>query len=150
MIKEWIDKQKAKRKLLKFYRMCNKKRKYILYKAWDIEQYNKIEWLQYAIAYILYKDFHCGNFDVVWDYDNHVSDKEMEELIRQLCNSFNEDSHDNNEDRIIYTNNLSNLESWDIGQKALNTLSQVKGTIICDVSSQTMYVSDGKNFIEMC
>ena len=142
MIKEWIDKQKAKRKLLKFYRMCYKKRKYILYEAWDSEQYNKIQWLQYAIAYVLYKDFNCGDFDVVWDYNNHVSDKEMEELIQQLCNT-------SDEDKVIYTD-LSSLESWEIGQRALNTLLQTEGVMIFDVSTQKMYVSDGKNFIEMC
>lgn len=142
MIKEWIDKQKAKRKLLKFYRMCNKKRLYILYEAWDSEQYDKIQWLQYAIAYVLYKDFHCGDFDVVWDYNNHVSDKEMKNRIQQLCDT-------SNEDRVIYTD-LSSLESWDIGQRALNTLSQIEGTMIFDTSTQKMYVSNGKNFIEMC
>lgn len=64
MIKEWIDKQKAKHKLLKFYRMCNKRRKHIL--------------------------------------------------------------------------------------RTLNTLSQIEGTTIFDESTQKIYISDGKNFIEMC
>ena len=138
MIINFIQKQKAKHELLKFYYMCVKKRKYVLYKAWDSnKQYDDIQWLQYAIAYILYKDFNCRDFNVVYDYENHISDKEMENRIHEIVNKYNG----------IYHYNGKELH------KAIPTLQyhtlQV-GNIYYNIDDNTMYMWDGKNFKNMC
>lgn len=106
----------------------------------------KLEKILYALAYLLCTNFNMNGFeDGCWVHTYYTLYKdEAKEYLEQLNSN-----HDNNRD-IIYTTNLSNLENWDIGQKALNTLAQEKGIIIFDTSTQRTYVSDGKKFIEMC
>lgn len=158
-----FDKWKAKRELVKAFKFYHKEyvkaNKHYSH-TFDIEYPNRnfnvideayndmqsLEDIVKALAYVLYSNFHM--FD--WEDDFWI--KTYYDLYKdegkEYLEQFNS-NHDNNRD-IIYTTNLSNLESWDIGQKALNTLAQEKGTIIFDTSTQKMYMSDGKNFIEIC
>ena len=155
-----FDKWKAKRELVKafkFYRKeYNKANKHYIHTFnseihngnHDVidEAYNDMKSLDNilkALAYILYTNFPMfGWEDGCWisTYYDLYQD-EGKKYLKQL---------NSNHNKVIYTTDLSNLKSWDIGQKALNTLSQEEGTIIYDVSTQTIYMSDGKNFVEFC
>ena len=151
MIKELIDKQKAKRKLLEFYYMCNKKRKYILYKGYDGDQYDKIQQLQHAIAYILYKDFNCRNFDIVWDYDYRINDEDMEEYLYQLRKTSNEEEFDllkplKGEVTDKQYGIIRSDGKYDCGY--ITNLQ--KGNVYYDIENHKCYMFDGKNLVEMC
>lgn len=83
----WIAKIRAKRELLKLYRMVKEKKRDILYSC-DTERfrryYDETELLENALAYILYTKFDCYNDrDVVWDYQ-FVSDVDIQEYIDNL------------------------------------------------------------------
>lgn len=139
MIINFIQKQKAKHELLKFYYMCVKKRKYVLYKAWNSKQYDDIEWLQYAIAYILYKDFNCRDANVVYDYENNISDKEMENRIHEIVDKYN----------------CNGVYYYD-GKELHNVIPTLQyhtlhvGDVYYNIDDNTMYIWDGKNFKNMC
>lgn len=85
----WIAKIRAKRELLKFYRMVKKKKRDILYSC-DTERfrryYDETELLENTLAYVLYTKFDCDDRDVVWDYQ-YVNDTEMQEYINGLLES---------------------------------------------------------------
>lgn len=85
----WIAKIRAKRELLKFYRMVKKKKRDILYSC-DTERfrryYDETELLENTLAYVLYTKFDCDDRDVVWDYQ-YVNDTEMQEYIDGLLES---------------------------------------------------------------
>lgn len=85
----WIAKIRAKRELLKFYRMVKKKKRDILYSC-DTERfrsyYDETELLENALAYILYTKFDCDDRNVVWDYQ-FVNDTTMQEYIDGLLES---------------------------------------------------------------
>lgn len=85
----WIAKIRAKRELLKFYRMVKKKKRDILYSC-DTERfrryYDETELLENTLAYVLYTKFDCDDRDVVWDYQ-YVNDTKMQEYIDGLLES---------------------------------------------------------------
>lgn len=86
----WIAKNRAKRELLKLYRMVKEKKRDILYSC-DTERfrryYDETELLENALAYILYTKFDVDtDRDVVWDYQ-YVNDTKMQEYIDGLLES---------------------------------------------------------------
>lgn len=89
IIFNWIAKIRAKRELLKFYRMVKKKKRDILYSC-DTERfrryYDETELLENALAYILYTKFDCDDRNVVWDYQ-FVNDTKIQEYIDGLLES---------------------------------------------------------------
>lgn len=150
-----FDKWKIRQELCKVYKMYDKQAHSVLYsKACDNIAYNQLQDIKYAITYMLCEyfdlnyEFYYNNlpFSYKWNiaYDYVKYHDRCKEAYEQFINENN-----SNYGKVFYTN-LSNLKSWDIGQKALNTLSQKKGTIIYDESTHRMYISDGKNFVEMC
>lgn len=96
----WIAKNRAKRELLKLYRMVKKKKQDILYGN-DLKRfsryYDEVELLENALAYILYTKFDCNDRDVAWDYQ-FVSDVDIQEYIDNL--SIEQECVDNTEDYI--------------------------------------------------
>lgn len=85
LLGEWLDKRKAKKELLKAYKLYKKKKESYLC-ANTIEIYEQLQDIQYAIAYVLceYFDLKHGNanpYSIQWDinYDytkNYESCKE--------------------------------------------------------------------------
>ena len=155
-----LNKWKSKRELIKAFKFYRKEyqKAYTHYnkvfreefpkknfKAIDeaYDNMEKIEMIVKSLGYILHTNFFVSIIhDGCWvsTYYDLYKD-EAKKYLEELNSSHNKD--------IIYTD-FSVLESWDIGQRALNTLSQIEGTVIFDISTQKMYMSDGKKFVEMC
>lgn len=145
----WIAKIRAKRELLKLYRMVRKKRLDILYSC-DTERfrryYNETELLENALAYILYMKFDCDNDrDVVWDYQ-FVSDVDIQEYIDNL--SVEQECVDNAEDCNISNYNLNLMYYGDIDNFDIDYVRRKfqDGTLI--TTNEGVYLYDGNNFIK--
>ena len=143
----WIAKIRARKELLKFYRMVKKKKRDILYSN-DLERfgkyYNEVELLENALAYILYTKFnYYSDFDIEWDY-YHVSDIDMQKYIDDILKSDN----DKESDKETYHCIIDNIDNIDnIDEYMLDTIRRnfKEGSTIEDNNS--IYEWDGRSFI---
>lgn len=144
----WIAKIRAKRELLKLYRMVKEKKRDILYSC-DTERfrryYDETELLENALAYILYTKFNCDDRDVAWDYQ-FVSDVDIQEYIDNL--SIEQECVGNAEDCNINNYNLNLMYYGDIDDFEMDYVRRKfqDGTLI--TTGEGVYLYDGNNFIK--
>ena len=138
-----FDIWKIRQELCKAYKIYDKKRKSCLDLIWDdVEEYEQLHDIQYAIAYVLceyfdfnyelyYKNPFSYKWNIAYDYIHYYDEckRAYETITKQ-----NKTNHN-----IVWSiNGFKNKSNYS------------KGDMMYNIDNRCFYYYNGKNFIEMC